>query len=218
MFDFNGPNLANRDVPLFSLDDADRKIIKKMKAWAGWSLFTRFFFIAAYIIGIILTVAGAVQLSVANLPPLPTQAQLVSFKCQLAFGIIFLILALLSIIVLLLFDYKVAKYTKILQKYDDNTHNSWITRYYWAVAQHKWLFFFFMMRFGFILDIMIISRCRKTLKLTKLTPQEEQAKEEAWLNNFTANQNNSRSVAYRLSLRRKKDEENNLPGSDPTKN
>lgn len=230
MFDYSNANFNNREVPLFSLDEEDRKIIKHMKAWAAWSFFVRVFLLCSYIIGVILVIAGAIQWS-STLPinemylnP-PTAAQIasynaaiVSYKCEVAFGIIFLILFVFSIVVLIILDFKLAKYAKVLQKYDDSMRSGWISRYYWAVAQHKWLFFFFMMRVGFILDCIIISQCRKALKLKQLTPQEEQAKEEAWLNNYTASQNNDRSISYRLNLRKRKDDENKLPGSDPSKN
>ena len=232
MFDYGNANFNNRDVPLFSLDDQDRKIIKKIKNLAGWSFFVRFLFLASYIIGVILTCVGAVNL-VSTLPvqqyyapftPTSTQiasynAMMASYKCELAFGIIFLIIFVICIVALIAIDFTIAKHANILKKYDDNTRGGLISRYYWAVAQHKWLFFFFMLRFGFFLDCMIISQCRRVLKLKQLTPQEEQAKEEEWLNNFTSSQPNDRSIAYRLSLRRKKDDTTNLTNSpDPTKN
>ena len=215
MFDYGNSNLNNREVPLFSLDDHDRKIIKHMKLWAGASIFMRIMVLCSYFLGIILTCTGALYLENIQYAPV----SVTSAKCQLAFGIIFIIFFFIALIHLIMFDFKLAKYAKVLQKYDTNTKASLITRYYWAVAQHKWLFFFFMMRIGFFLDFVIISQCRKALKLKQLTPQEEQAKEEEWLNNFTNAQTNDRSIAYRLSLRHKKDDTAHLTNStDPTKN
>lgn len=213
-FDYSYQNLNNREVPLFSLSDEDRKVIKKMRLWAGASIFMRIMVLCSYLLGFILTCTGALYLENIQYAPVTVA----SAKCQLAFGIIFIIFFFIALIHLIAFDFKLAKYAKVLQKYDANMKASLINRYYWAVSQHKWLFFYFMMLIGFSLDFVIISQCRKALKLKKLTAQEEAAKEEAWLNAFTNEQTNDRSIAYRLSLRKQKDDELNATDSNSPKN
>lgn len=137
---------------------------------------------------------------------------------MLGFGIFFLVLLIVCLIALIVLDFKIAKHAKVMQKYDASMNSNVITRYYWAITQNKWILFFFLSRFGFILDVYICSLSKKILKLKQLTPEEEQAKEEQWLNEYTNGQTNERSINYRLSLRRKKDDTANLTGSDTPKN
>lgn len=212
--------MFNRDVPLFSLDDEDRKLIKKIRAWAIWSLFMRVLIFILVWFWSFLICFGAVYVALneAGIPPsqggFPNMA---ASGTMLGFGIFFLVLWIICLIGLVILDFKIAKHAKVMQKYDSSMNSNIITRYYWAITQNKWILFFFLSRFGIFLDGYICSLSKKILKLKQLTPQEEQAKEEQWLNEYTNGQTNERSINYRLSLRHKDDDSAKLTDGETPK-
>lgn len=211
--------MFNRDVPLFSLDDEDRKLIKKIRAWAIWSLFMRvlIFILLWFWCFLICFGAAYVALNEAGIPPSQGFPDMAASGTMLGFGIFFLVLWIICLIGLVVLDFKIAKHAKVMQKYDSSMNSNIITRYYWAITQNKWILFFFLSRFGFILDGYICSLSKKILKLKQLTPEEEQAKEEQWLNEYTNGQTNERSINYRLSLRHKDDDSAKLTDGETPK-
>lgn len=196
----------DRHLPIFSVDEKDRKVIRRLKWYGLFLSINSFFWWVFAIIGIWLTAVGGSYLrEFAG----ESGVNLYNFHCELGVGIFFLCMFAICFTLAIIMHYRITKDAEILKKYDDNFDNAIMVKFFWLAKEKPTKCTWSMIAFGFIMDINIFADAKEILKRPHLTPEQEHQWQLEWVKKY--------AYKHHVTLHQVEDEDIDPWSDDPAK-
>ncbi len=193
----NDNGIVGKKVPKFSLDDSDKKGMKLIHHASIWCVAIVIISWITYFVGLILFSFGLpfwlsfgnIWNTTGNNITMNQGAFSNGWFIAMIIGVVLIFLTIIIRIIRYILEFKIVKYNELLTKYDDELNNNIIKRYMYLARTSKYLLFLLLARLttGTMIDLWLIKFSKKVLNYPKLTPEEENIKEQEWIKKFVNN-------------------------------